>query len=126
MVAIAALLLLASGLFVFFWTVRRGVYRRYPYELFVLAGASALVGLFAALESPGPVSVALAAVEGIALALLVAYVVKGARFSRGDVAVKVGDRFPAFRLPDSEGGAFESASMVGKSAALYLFYRGDW
>jgi len=38
----------------------------------------------------------------------------------------VGDRFPEVTLPTSTGASFASADLVGRSAALYLFYRGDW
>lgn len=38
----------------------------------------------------------------------------------------VGDRFPDVTLPTSTGATFASADLIGRSAALYLFYRGDW
>jgi peroxiredoxin len=38
----------------------------------------------------------------------------------------VGDRFPEVTLPTSTGASFASADLIGRSAALYLFYRGDW
>jgi hypothetical protein len=126
MVAAVAVFLLALSVVHFFWTLRRGIYRRIPYELFTLVGAAALLGLFAALDRPGPVTVGLFGIELVALALLTWYMGIGARFPRGEVAVKVGDRFPRFRLPDSEGGEFDSSSLAGTSTALYLFYRGDW
>jgi hypothetical protein len=126
MIAAAAVLLLLLGVAHFFWTLRRGIYRRIPYELFALVGGAALLGVFAALEHPATVTVGLFGVELVALALLTWYMGIGARFPRGEVAVKVGDRFPQFRLPDSEGGEFDSSSLAGRSTALYLFYRGDW
>lgn len=126
MIATVGILLLASGVALFYWTLGRGIYRRIPYELFALVGAAALLGVVAAIERPEVATVALFVVELAALLLLTWYVGVGARFPRGEVSVKVGDPFPHFRLPDSEGGEFDSSSLAGKSTALYLFYRGDW
>jgi len=42
------------------------------------------------------------------------------------LAVDVGDRFPEFTLETSTGERFSSSETIGKSAALYVFYRGDW
>jgi peroxiredoxin len=38
---------------------------------------------------------------------------------------QVGDRFPQFRLPTSDGAVFDLASERGKRHLL-LFYRGSW
>ena len=40
--------------------------------------------------------------------------------------LSVGDAFPEVTLPTSTGTNFASAEIRGRSAALYLFYRGDW
>jgi hypothetical protein len=40
--------------------------------------------------------------------------------------LRVGDRFPDFTLPDSEGRAVSLASVVARGPALLLFYKGDW
>jgi hypothetical protein len=126
MMAAAAMTLLALGVAHFYWTLRRGTYRRIPFELFAFVGASVLVGFLAAIERPGVLTAGLFVAELLGLVLLVWYVAVGARFPRGEVSVKVGDPFPQFRLPDSEGREFDSSSLAGKSTALYLFYRGDW
>jgi hypothetical protein len=38
----------------------------------------------------------------------------------------IGDRFPDFALPDSEGRVVTLASMLANGPALTLFYKGDW
>ncbi len=45
---------------------------------------------------------------------------------RGELAVHPGDPFPEFTLLTSTREPFSSSSMKGQSAALYIFYRGDW
>lgn len=126
MLAAAGLFLLALSAASFFFRLRRGLYSRYPYEQFLFVGAAFLLGLVAAIRSPGPVTLTILAVEIAALALVVRYLAIGARFPAGELHVKAGDRFPDFVLPDSEGGSFDSRSLLGTSAALYLFYRGHF
>lgn len=42
------------------------------------------------------------------------------------LSISVGDKFPEVTLPTSTGLEFSSTDLRGKSAALYVFYRGDW
>ena len=41
-------------------------------------------------------------------------------------ALKVGDRAPAFRLPDSEGATVTSAELLANGPLVVTFYRGAW
>ena len=125
MPAISGFLLLFVSWGVFQWTLRQGSYRRYPHEQFVVVGASVLIGLTTVLDRASILHVSLIVVELAAFAMLVWYMTGGARFSRGQIALAVGDRFPDFALVDSHGAVFESASLDGKTA-LVLFYRGPW
>jgi len=126
MLAAAGVFFLALSTVVFFWRLRRGLYSRYPYEQFLLIGAAFVFGLLAAIANPGAVTLSLLALEIGALALVVRYLGIGARFPSHEVNVKAGERFPEFTLPDSEGGTFVSRSVLGSSAALYIFYRGHF
>jgi cytochrome oxidase Cu insertion factor (SCO1/SenC/PrrC family) len=125
MLAIGGILLLFVSWGVFQWTLRRGSYRRYPYEQFVLVGASVLIGLTTVLVRASVVHVVLFAIELAAFAGLVWYMSAGARFSRGAISLSVGDRFPSFELIDSHGRPFDSECLRGQTA-LILFYRGPW
>ena len=40
--------------------------------------------------------------------------------------LRVGDRFPDFALPDTEGRPVTRDSVVAGGPALLLFYKGDW
>lgn len=126
MLAAAGVFFLALSAALFVLRLRRGVYSRYPYEQFLLMGAAFVLGLLAAIANPGPITLVLLAVEAGALALVVRYLGIGARFPPDEVKVKTGERFPEFTLPDSEGGSFQSRSLLGSSAALYIFYRGHF
>lgn len=41
-------------------------------------------------------------------------------------ALKVGDKFPAFELPDSEGKQISSTELLAKGPLVLSFYRGGW
>jgi len=126
MLAAAGVLFLVLSAAAFAFRLRRGVYSRYPYEQFLLIGAAFVLGLLAAIADPGAVTLALVAVEIGALALVVRYLGIGARFPWNEVNVRAGERFPEVALPHSERGTFDSRSLLGSSAALYIFYRGHF
>lgn len=125
MLAISGFVLLFVGWSVFQWTLRQGSYRRYPHEQFVLVGASVLIGLTTVLDRASVLHVSLFVIELAAFVMLVWYMIGGARFSRGEISLSVGDRFPTFALRDSHGDVFDSSKLAGKTA-LVLFYRGPW
>lgn len=41
-------------------------------------------------------------------------------------ALKVGDRAPVFRLPNSEGSTVDSSELLAKGPLVLTFYRGAW
>ena len=41
-------------------------------------------------------------------------------------ALRVGDKFPAFELPDSEGKQISSTELLAKGPLVLSFYRGGW
>lgn len=41
-------------------------------------------------------------------------------------AVKKGDAFPAFRLPDAKGGVVDSKKLLKQGPLVVAFYRGGW
>lgn len=126
MLVAAGILLLALSAASFFVRLRLGLFQRYPYEQFLFVGAAFLFGLLAVVEKPGVVTLTLFAVELAAAALVVRYLAIGARFPSDGVKVRTGEPFPDFALPDSDGGTFVPRSLLGSSAALYIFYRGHF
>ncbi|WP_462179933.1 peroxiredoxin-like family protein [Pseudoalteromonas gelatinilytica] len=41
-------------------------------------------------------------------------------------ALRVGDKFPAFELPDSKGKQISSTELLSKGSLVLSFYRGGW
>ena len=69
----------------------------------------------------GPTGVALTS-----LLLLMVYIFWYSRFGRIEsYQLAVGNKLPEFTLRDVDGGQFQSQSLLG-SAAILLFYRGNW
>lgn len=126
MLSVLGILFVALAVGVFFWTLRNRSFRRYPWEIFVLLGVAISLGALAAAERPSLLNGLLLLVELGALAASLLYLGLGARFPRSKVRVGAGERLPRFSLPDSTGKLFHSEDLEGKTAALYLFYRGDW
>ena len=126
MLSILGILFLVSAGYAFFWTLRKGKFRRYPWEQFVLLGIAASLGALAMVERPSLLKGSLLFIELVALTVSFVYFGVGVRFRRSGVGVLAGKRLPSFTLPDSTGKLFRSESLEGETAALYLFYRGGW
>lgn len=126
MLSILGILFVASAVGLFFWTLRNRSFRRYPWEIFVLLGIAVSLGALATAERSSLLNGLLLLAELSALAAALVYLGLGARFPRSEVRVGTGERLPSFELPDSTGQLFHSESLEGRTAALYLFYRGDW
>ena len=120
----ALITLTALGLY-FLATFRFAYYRRVPRPFLAVAAAGPVIGLLRFAQAPGIGSglgllVAAALFGGICW-FLFSYSVYAPREDRP----RVGERFPDFRLPTSQGGTFGLADASGKRLML-LFYRGAW
>jgi peptidoglycan/LPS O-acetylase OafA/YrhL len=119
-----SLALAAGGVLVFWFIPKFQIYAAYPWPSYVLLALS--VG--AALRSPARwrrkgVVVAL---TSALLALFAVVTIYLPQLDRAPLAVSVGDRFPDFTLTTSAREPFSPRDLRGKTAALYIFYRGDW
>lgn len=59
-------------------------------------------------------------------AVYVATIEELRRVGAGAHALRVGDQFPNFLLPDAEGRLIERAELTATGPAVVSFYRGDW
>lgn len=121
---IVSLALAAGGILLFWLIPTFQVYASYPWPSYVLLALSVVT----ALRSPSRWR-RKGAVVAVTSALFVLFVVVTAylpRLDRGPLAVNVGDRFPDFTLMTSIREPFSPRDLRGRTAALYVFYRGDW
>ena len=100
------------------------IYWTYPWPVYGLLLASVAV----AFRSPrrGWRRAATLAFSTAVALLFIVYTLVLSRLGPPNLAVRAGDRFPDFTLRTSTNDTFSPASLYGKSAALYVFYRGDW
>lgn len=121
---VVSFVLAAGGVLLFWFIPTFQVYETVPWPSYVLLALA--VG--AALRSPTRWR-RKGAVVAITSALLVLFVAATAylpQLERAPLAVSVGDPFPDFALTTSERESFSPRDLRGKTAALYVFYRGDW
>ena len=126
MVALIGPLLVLSGFGLYMGSnTLLGRFRRTPWEFLALSAVGVLAGVAIALHRGGIGSVIAAVASAGLFAFLVwfffGYSMYGAREDRP----RVGEPFPEFRLPTSEGGIFDLAAERGKQHLL-IFYRGSW
>ena len=118
------LVLSAFGLYMASTTLLRR-FRRVPWEFLAVSALGVIVAAAIAARAPGTATlaglVASVALFGFLVWFFFGYTMYGAREDRP----RVGDRFPEFRLPTSEGGVFDLAAERG-TRHLLIFYRGSW
>jgi len=115
-----------SGFFLYLASnVGLGRFRRLPFEFLAVSSLGALYAVVRAFTVP---SVAATASAVVSIALLsgicwmwFSYSMYGERADR----VRVGDRFPDFRLPASDGSLYVFAA-EDRKRRLLIFYRGSW
>jgi len=126
MVAVLPPLIAAGGFGLYFLTsFRLARYRRTPWEFLAIIAAGAGLGVHLVWRAPGigtAVSALLSVgILGFACWFLFSFSMYGPREDRPHV----GERFPDFTLPASDGSTFSLAAARGHRL-LVLCYRGDW
>jgi len=102
-----------------------GRFRRIPWEFLAVSALGVLLAAVDALRARGPADVVAASVSAILFLGLVWFFFGYSMYGDREDRPRVGDRFPQFRLPTSEGGVFDLAVERG-TRHLLLFYRGSW
>jgi hypothetical protein len=119
-----SLALLVGAFALYVWVPALLIYWSHPWPVYVLFAAA--VG--AAVASPRRGKLRLAAIGAASLVavLFLFYSLTLSRLGHGQLAVHPGEPFPDFALQTSTKEIFSPAQLKGQSAALYVFYRGDW
>jgi hypothetical protein len=126
MLAVTSFALVGIGVLAYLLVLRRGVYRRVPYEQYLLFGTASALALYAVGKQSSILNWTALASSVLVLGAFVWFIHFESKFKRSALRLKTGERFPTFSLPDSKGGIYESVTKLGKKSVLYLFYRGDW
>lgn len=114
----------ALGLY-FVTTFRLAVYRRVPWEWLAIMAAAAAFTVVRAVRAPGPGTIVAAALTAGILGFSVWFLFSFTMYGPREDRPRVGDRFPDFTLPASDGTTFSLPAARGRRL-LVLFYRGAW
>jgi hypothetical protein len=117
-----ALLVGAFALYVYVPTLL--IYWSYPWPVYAMLAAA--VGGAIASSRRGWLRMVTIGLSGLVTAVFVLFTVVLSHLSHGQLAVHPGDPFPDFTLQTSGKESFSPSQLKGQSAALYVFYRGDW
>ena len=102
-----------------------GRFRRVPWEFLAVSAAGVIAAVVLAAREPGTAATVAAAVSVVLFGLLLWFFFGYSMYAAREDRPRVGDRFPQFRLPTSDGAVFDLASERGRRHLL-LFYRGSW
>jgi hypothetical protein len=102
-----------------------GRFRRMPWEFIGLSTLGAAVSVALAVVAPSTSAVLAALASTALLALLFWFFFSFSMYGTREDRPRVGDPFPAFRLPASDGSLYDSTSARG-TRQLLIFYRGSW
>jgi hypothetical protein len=102
-----------------------GRFRRIPWEFLAVSAAGAVAAVILAARESGTAATVGAGASIVLFALLLWFFFGYSMYAAREDRPRVGDRFPQFRLPTSNGAVFDLASERGRRHLL-LFYRGSW
>ena len=121
---LVSLVLLVGGFALYVWVPALLIYWTYPWPVYaIMVGA---VAAAVASRRAGKLRWATIGFTGLITVLFLTYTLILSRLSHGELAVHPGDAFPDFTLQTSTKELFSPSQLKGQSAALYIFYRGDW
>ena len=126
MLTVLGPLLAAGGFGLYFLsTFRLARYRSRPWEFVALVAAGAALGAYRLAAAP---SAATAAAAALALGILVFacwFFFSFSMYGEREDRPRIGERFPDFTLPTSDGRLFRLAEAHGRRLLL-VCYRGIW
>ncbi len=102
-----------------------GRFRRVPWEFLAVSAFGVVLAAAFALRDGGAAAVVATALSALLFGLLVLFYLRFSMYGPREDRPRVGDRFPDFRLPTSDGGVFDLAERRGQRHLL-IFYRGSW
>jgi hypothetical protein len=128
-------LLSVAGLFSYLFFAQFPITRDFPWANLLLFGAGGiflLVGLVRAFGRPqvyrgkifGSIFTALALLAFAFFAYEIFYVLRQVPLSAQ--APRVGEKAPAFTLPDQTGNQIALTNLLSPNGAVLIFYRGHW
>ena len=100
------------------------IHSTYPIPVYALMLAS--IGVAVSSRRRGILRWLTIGVSGIVTGVFLVATLVASQLHRGALSVHPGDPFPDFTVLTSTHQSFSPSQLNGRSAALYIFYRGDW
>ena len=126
MLILLSFVLVYGGIAIYFLLLKFGIYRLIPIETYLLMLLGVCSMFFAARQRGGWVRYTVAGLHGAVFLLIIFWTLVYSRLPIHPLPVAVGQEMPSWSLPDQDGRSFSPDSLRGKTAALYVFYRGYW
>ncbi len=126
MLMLLSFVLVYGGIALYFLLLHFGIYRLFPIETYVLMFLGVSSALAAALRRGGWGRYAVVGLHGAVFLLILFWMQVYSRLPVHNLPVAVGQGMPSWSLADQDGHLFSTDSLRGKTAALYVFYRGYW
>ena len=100
-----------------------GRFRRVPWEFLALSALGGVIAVARAIAFPSTPALAAALASVVLLGCL--FFFSFSMYAPREDRPRVGDRFPSFALPASDGSLYDSSTQRPRRR-LYIFYRGSW
>ena len=121
-----SLILMLAGWVLYFALTFSGIYRLYPLESYALMVIAIWLAWRVSRSKGGWWRYAICGFVSLLSVLFVYWTVVFSQLPDQQLSVSMGEELFPITLTDHNDNTFNSPDLKGKSAALYLFYRGDW
>lgn len=102
------------------------IHANIPWLVLVSLWVGGALGIAALVRRRRWLSFGIVGVELLLVGLVSFYFLRISWLPEHELAVGLGEPFPAYELVDQDGKLHASAIDVPREPALYIFYRGDW
>ena len=121
-----SLILMLAGPALYFVLSFAGIYRLYPLESYTVMALAVWLAWRSARRAGGWWRYGVCGLTSFILVMFIYWTAFFSQLPEQNLSVSVGKPFIPIVLTDHQNSRFDSTNLVGKNAALYLFYRGNW
>jgi len=126
MITALSLIFMFAGPALYFALSFAGIYRLYPMESYISMAVAVGLSWRTARRAGGWWRYGAFGLNSVMLVMFIYWTMFFSQMPEQKIPVVVGKPIIPITLTEHNGNLFNSANLIGKSAALYLFYRGDW
>ena len=121
-----SLICMLAGPVLYFVLSFAGIYRLYPVESYGVMALAVWLAWRTARRAGGWWRYGVCGLTSFMLVIFIYWTAFFSQLPEQKLPVSIGQPFIPIVLTDHNDRPFNSTSLVGQNAALYLFYRGNW